>query len=175
MKTQQRERSPEDLILVYRETIEKLYAFVSRRAGGSRELAEDVTQEAYLRAMTAWARQGLPDCPLAWLQTVARNLLLNHYRRRQPDRFDGGDVDAALDRKTSNGAETGALVCWGLARISTRHARVLEAYYLDDRPVRDIAEDIGVSERAVEGRLRRARVALRKLLLPHVGTEGDMT
>jgi RNA polymerase sigma-70 factor (ECF subfamily) len=168
-------RSADELIVVYRETVNELYEFVSRRAGGSRELAEDVTQETYLRATTAWPRNGLPDCPLAWLQTVARNLLLNHYRRRRPELLDSTDIDTVLGGAASDGTEAAALVCWGLARLNARHARLLEAFYIDARSVRSIAEDLGVTERAIEGRLRRARLALKKLLLPHVGTKGEVT
>jgi RNA polymerase sigma-70 factor (ECF subfamily) len=173
MKDEEAGRFSDELIAAYRETVNELYEFVSRRSGGSRELAEDVTQETYLRATVAWPRSGLPDCPPAWLRTVARNLLLNHYRRRQPVALDSADIDTVLGSVPSNGAEAAGLVCWGLARLKARHARVLEAFYIDERPVRSIAADFGVTERAIEGRLRRARLALRKLLLPHVGTTGE--
>jgi len=174
MRDSEPDRFPDELTHTYRETVNELYEFVSRRSGGSRELAEDVTQETYLRATTAWARGGLPDCPLAWLQTVARNLLLNHYRRRRPEPIGSTDLDTGLGSAASNGTEAAALVCWGLARLSARHARLLEAFYIDDKPVRSIASDFGVTERAIEGRLRRARLALKKLLLPHVGTKGEL-
>jgi len=163
-----------ELIVVYRETVEKLYEFVSRRSGGSRELAEDVTQETYLRATTSWRRSGLPDCPLAWLQAVARNLLRNHFRRRQPALLDSTDLDAVLGSAVSSDTQAAALVCWGLARLNARHARLLEAFYIDDRPVRSIAQDSGVTERAIEGRLRRARLALKKLLSPQLGPKGEV-
>jgi RNA polymerase sigma-70 factor (ECF subfamily) len=175
MKDEDSRGFSDELIAVYRGTVNELYEFVSRRAGGSRELAEDVTQETYLRATTTWPRRGLPDCPLAWLQTVARNLLSNHYRRQRPVLLGATDIDAVLGSASSDGREVAALVCWGLARMSARHARVLEAFYIDEKPVRRIAADFGVTERAVEGRLRRARRALKKLLLPHVGTKGGIT
>ena len=173
MKDEEAGRFSDELIVVYRETVNELYEFVSRRSGGSRELAEDVTQETYLRATTAWTRSGLPDCPLAWLRTVARNLLLNHYRRRQPVPIDSAHIDTLLGSEPSNGAEAARLIYWGLARLKAREARVLEAFYIDERPVRSIAAEFGVTERAIEGRLRRARLALKKLLLPHVGATGE--
>ena len=40
----------DELMGIYRETVEPLYRFVSCRVGASRELAEDITQETYLRA-----------------------------------------------------------------------------------------------------------------------------
>ncbi|UCG33584.1 MAG: sigma-70 family RNA polymerase sigma factor [Phycisphaerales bacterium] len=174
MKDDEANRFSDELIVTYRETVNELYEFVSRRSGGSRELAEDVTQETYLRATTAWPSSGLPDCPLAWLRTVARNLLLNHYRRRRPVSIEAADLDTVLGSAPSDGTEAARLVCWGLARLKAREARLLEAFYIDERPVRSIAADFGVTERAIEGRLRRARLALKKLLLPHVGTTGEM-
>lgn len=50
---------------------------------GSRNLdmAEDVVQEALLRALQLWPYQGVPDNPRAWLTQVAKNLALDRLRR----------------------------------------------------------------------------------------------
>ena len=55
--------SDADLKTIYRETIDSLYAFASRRCGGYRELAEDVVQEAWLRAVRTWGHTGVPELP----------------------------------------------------------------------------------------------------------------
>jgi DNA-directed RNA polymerase specialized sigma24 family protein len=44
-----RRPSEDDIRRIYRETVDDLFAFVSRRCDGDRELAEDVTQETWLR------------------------------------------------------------------------------------------------------------------------------
>jgi RNA polymerase sigma-70 factor, ECF subfamily len=67
---------------IYRESVRVVYAYVARRCGGQRDLTEDVTQEVWLRAVRDWRSHGAPDNPIAWLTTVARNLILNHMRRR---------------------------------------------------------------------------------------------
>ena len=46
------------------------------------ELAEDVVQEALLRAMKLWPYEGVPARPAAWLVQVARNLATDAVRRR---------------------------------------------------------------------------------------------
>ena len=56
---------PDAWVRTFWETLPELYAFVARRARGDRELAEDVTQEAWLRAVRAWRATGPPDSPLA--------------------------------------------------------------------------------------------------------------
>ncbi|VXB59740.1 RNA polymerase sigma factor [Nocardioides sp. AX2bis] len=51
------------------------------RVAGSLDLAEECTQDAYVRALEVWARDGLPRNPGAWLTTAARNLAMDRHRR----------------------------------------------------------------------------------------------
>ena len=46
-------------------------------------IAEEAVQDAYVQALRAWRRDGLPDRPGAWLTTVARRNALNLVRRRR--------------------------------------------------------------------------------------------
>jgi RNA polymerase sigma factor (sigma-70 family) len=166
----------ERIVAVYRETIDALYRFVSRSCCGDRALAEDVTQETWLRAVRDWRRKGPPDQPLAWLTTVARNLLASYYRRRRPAPLDSvspGEVLAAFDDgRAAESAEMAAVVCHALARLPEGQALLLEAFHFEDRAVSQIAERFGLSERAVEGRLRRARQRLRRELESVMAFEG---
>ena len=160
--------SDAELKTIYRETIDSLYAFASRRCGGRRELAEDVVQEAWLRAVRTWGRTGVPNVPLAWLTTVARNLILNSQRRRESvplDEVSSAEVLAAVDDNTlSDSGAIAALVNDALLRIPQAEARLLESFHYDRFKMSQLAEAYGVSERAIEGRLRRARERLRKEL-----------
>lgn len=45
------------------------------------DLAEECVQDAYVRALDAWERDGVPDKPGAWLTTVARRGALDALRR----------------------------------------------------------------------------------------------
>ena len=155
-----------DWIRAYRETLAPLYAYVSRRAGGDRSLAEDVTHEAWLRALEAWRRSGFPDDALAWLKTVARNLMLNHYRAGTPAQIAAGEIDLEQTQIEPETPRAAALLHWGLSRLRAGQARLLEAYHLDGKGIAALATELGVSERAVEGRLRRSRRALRARLTP---------
>lgn len=165
-----RVHSEEDWIRLFRGSLEPLYAFVARRAGADRALAEDVTQETWLRAVRAWRRAGPPREPLAWLQTTARRLLSNHFRdeRRRP-REGGAEALARIGdepgkpRVIPSADEAGALQ-HALARLARRDAALLEAFHLDGESTRELAARHATSERAIEGRLRRARVKLRRIL-----------
>jgi RNA polymerase sigma-70 factor, ECF subfamily len=160
------EGKEERILAVYRETIDALYRYVARNAGGDRSLAEDVAQETWLRAVREWRRKGPPDQPIAWLTTVARNLLASYYRRRRPAAIDpvsAADVLTALDAgRAAESSHISAVVCRALARLPEAQAQLLEAFHFEDRRMSQIAEACGLSERAVEGRLRRARESLRR-------------
>jgi RNA polymerase sigma factor (sigma-70 family) len=154
----------EALIQAYRETIRPLYGYVSRRVGGDLSLAEDLVQETWMRALDAWPRKGIPDEPLAWLLRVARNTLVSHFRRFQPEPIDPASIDLEDERYSPAAPDAAAVVGWGMARLRRAHADVLEAFYFEGKSVSEIAAEQRLSERAVEGRLRRARAKLKKKL-----------
>jgi RNA polymerase sigma-70 factor (ECF subfamily) len=154
----------EELIGVYRESIRSLYVFVSRRVGGDASLAEDLVQETWMRALDSWPRKGIPDDPLAWLVRVARNVLISHFRRLRPQAVDPTVIAVEDDRFTPATPDAASLVGWGLARLRRSHVDVLEAFYFEGKAVSEIAAELSLSERAVEGRLRRARAKLKKKL-----------
>lgn len=51
------------------------------RVAGDLDLAEECAQEAYVSALQAWTRNGIPERPGAWLTTAARNQALDRLRR----------------------------------------------------------------------------------------------
>ena len=51
-------------------------------ATGDWDLAEECAQDAFARALQAWARDGVPARPGAWLTTTARNRAVDVLRRR---------------------------------------------------------------------------------------------
>jgi RNA polymerase sigma-70 factor (ECF subfamily) len=166
----------EQIRSIYRETVDGLYGYVSRRCGGDRDLAEDITQETWLRAVRDWSRKGVPESPIAWLTTVARNQLLNLLQKKQmvpleivtPDEM----LNAIDDGRACESADIAAIVNRALARLPEAQSRLLEAFHYEKCRVAQIADSFGISERAVEGRLRRARESLRKELETALGADG---
>lgn len=161
----------DDLIDAYRAHLRPLYGWVQRRSGGDRELAEDVVQETWLRAVGRWRGRGLPRDPQAWLRTVARRVLFGHYRRRRPEPLDAGELDLEHpgEPRTPNAA---VVLHRALARLRRGQARLLEAHHLEGRDTASLAAELRLSERAVEGRLRRSRQALRACLEPWIRDTG---
>jgi DNA-directed RNA polymerase specialized sigma24 family protein len=59
-----------------------------------------------------------------------------------------------------------------MSRLPDAEARLLEAFHFENRRVAQIAEGAGISERAVEGRLRRARERLKRELESFMAFDG---
>ena len=154
----------DQIVRIYRETIRPLYGYVSRRVGGNAALAEDLVQETWMRALDSWPSRGVPDEPIAWLTRVAHHTLVSHFRRVRPGVIDIAAIDLEAPAFTPDSPDAATVVSWGLARLRRGHAELLEAFYFDGKSVRAIALERSWTERGVEGRLRRARLKLKKVL-----------
>jgi RNA polymerase sigma-70 factor (ECF subfamily) len=149
---------------IYRETVHPLYGYMAKRTGGDRALTEDIVQESYLRALASWKHKTVPNTPLAWLKQVARNILIDHLRRSKWDVKAGPDPHVDADHRTPADDFESLEIFRTISSLGRKRAWVLEAFYYDGMSVREIAGEMAISERAVEGLLRRARRSLRSLL-----------
>lgn len=68
----------------FRNEYGKIVSFTTRYVGTDNvETAEDIVQEALLKAVDSWQINGIPENPSAWLYTTAKNLTLNILKRKQ--------------------------------------------------------------------------------------------
>jgi RNA polymerase sigma-70 factor (ECF subfamily) len=156
---------------IYRETVHPLFGYMAKRTGGIRELTEDIVQESYLRALDNWNRKTLPDSPVAWLKRVARNILIDYLRQKKWDsKIDLDRYSDAGDHKSEDQIKS-LEIFMAILSLGRKKAKILEAFYYDGMSVREIANAMNISERAVEGQLRRARQSL-KSLLPEIKPNG---
>ncbi len=83
----------------------KIVATLTRVFGIERlELAEDVVQEALVRAMQTWPYYGVPENPPAWIMRVARNLALDQARRETRFRKKQEEIAGFLDHPGGGGS-----------------------------------------------------------------------
>ncbi len=129
---------------------DKLYRYCRRRLG-SREQAEDVTQEAFARYFAG----GPPGegRALRWLYVTARNLCADEYRRRKPEPLppDLPAPDTSLEDLALRQA---------LARLTAEEQELILMRYVNQERVSAVAAATGMSRFAV---YRRTAAALEKL------------
>jgi RNA polymerase sigma-70 factor (ECF subfamily) len=66
---------------IYADGWSRIVATMIRLTGGNWDLAEECAQDAFTRALQKWPEAGIPDQPLAWLTTTARNRVIDRMRR----------------------------------------------------------------------------------------------
>src|SRR4030095_15938590 len=79
------ERDVERLVdHLFRHEAGRLIAILTRAFGPENlDLAEDVAQDALIRALEVWPYHGIPENPTAWLVRVAKNRALNIFKRER--------------------------------------------------------------------------------------------
>ena len=90
----------EDLIPhLFRTESSKINAVLMHKFGLSNiELAEDIISDTFKQAIEIWPYKGLPENPIAWLYTVAKNKTLNVLKRQH--HFDFIQKDLAEDHSS---------------------------------------------------------------------------
>jgi RNA polymerase sigma-70 factor, ECF subfamily len=136
---------------------------------GHRVGAEDVVQEAFLRAHRRWDHVGTMDRPDLWVQRVALNLATSQLRRfaaeaRAVTRLGGRRQEPVTE---AFGRDQGF---WdAVRRLPPKQARVVALRYAGDLPVAEIAEVVGRAEGTVKAQLHAARQRLAVLLRDEEG------
>ena len=142
--------------LSYRRLVVQLYAVV-----GDAGEAEDLVQEAFVKASASGPRFLRVDNPEAWLRRTAINLHRNRWRKVR--NFSRIRPKLEIPRDLP-GLDEHLVVVDGLRRLPEAQREVLALHYLADLPVLEIASALGVPEGTVKSRLMRGREALAALL-----------
>lgn len=156
-----------DFVEAYDDQVGNIYGFFAYRLG-SREDAEDLTQQTFERALRAWSRFDPERAPLGvWLMTIARNLLIDFYRRNRAVRHESLD-DVEEERLGSEAPDPDLGIdpelAEALAELSPRDREVIALRFGADLTGPEIAElaDLSLAnvQQILSRSLRRLRAAL---------------
>ncbi len=139
---------------------------------GSREEAEDRTQEVFLKLHGALPKYDFGRNFTAWLLTLTKNHLIDEYRRSKWEKTQRDDFDErVLSQEAANGPEeslvsreTKALVWEGLDRLSADMRMVIILRDLQGKSYEEVAEVLGLPLGTVKSRVNRARLQLARVL-----------
>ena len=136
----------------YRKLVVQLYGVT-----GSLDEAEDLVQEAFVRAAASGRRFLAVDNPEAWLRTTAINAHRSRWRKLRNGRRAQERVLGPCDPV---GLEEHLEVIDALRALPEQQRHVIALHYLADLPVEQIADELGVPSGTVKSRLSRGRDAL---------------
>ena len=138
---------------------DRVRAYCRWRAANLRDLADDCEQETWLVAVKRLRSfDPTQGAFVGWVIGIAANVVRGKLRRRRRMSPLPEHCPMPCDKANRERAEA---IAHALSRLPPRYEAVLRAKYLDGQSVDAIAQETGVSSKAVESLLTRARAAFR--------------
>jgi RNA polymerase sigma-70 factor, ECF subfamily len=161
----------------------RIYALCFRFTGNAAD-AQDLTQDVFIKVHRNLASFDSGKGSFqTWLTTLARNLLVDHFRRSRQDRATdsidanweqtGDDMPALSTRledagpsphSTAVSRQTAAIVQQALTKLSPELREAVILRDLQDMDYKEIAQVLNVPEGTVKSRISRGRAELARLL-----------
>jgi RNA polymerase sigma-70 factor, ECF subfamily len=168
---------------------EKLYHYalrIAREDSAARDLADGLYAELYgtarregerISKLASFTGRGSLD---GWLRTVLAQEFVNRYRRAKrlvslDDEIEEGAQFAAPEpgpAPSVNASRLESLTDSALAALPSEDRLILSAYYLDGRPLAEVARMLGVHESTISRKVDKLAKALRKKILAGMMRQG---
>lgn len=146
-----------------------VFSFLHRRLQGETGVVQELTQEVFLKCLRHCQRfeEGRPVS--AWIFTLAANAATDHLRKRgrelpTPESFDAPDPHQPSPWDQVDQDRKLRALKAALEGLTPRQRTMVLAYYVQERPVKQIAEDLGCAEGTVKATLFQSLAKLRKNL-----------
>ncbi|MBX3359425.1 MAG: sigma-70 family RNA polymerase sigma factor [Phycisphaeraceae bacterium] len=151
-----------------------LFAYMLRISGRP-DVAEDIVQDAFVRALTNLDRFDFRFRFSTWLFTIAKRLYVNACQKHRPC-YDSDAVEVfqgagrrpeanTIDDEVSDNVS--AAVRHALAALPEEQREVVVLFYQLEWPISQIAEYLGMPEGTVKSHLHRSRRRMRDALALH--------
>ncbi len=154
-------------------TKDSVYRFLNHMLRND-STVEDIFQDSYLRAFRALSLFRGESSLTTWMLSIARNTALNRVRRQRTERTWQVDVEAPPDMADPGAAaETLALeararsdrrLLAAMDRLSPAQREAVLLFYIEDRPIDEVARITRRTPNTIKSDLRRARLVLRSIL-----------
>jgi RNA polymerase sigma-70 factor (ECF subfamily) len=146
-------------------------AFVEKRVG-NRAMAEEILQDAFVRSMDKF--DTVRETAVGWFYRVLRNAIIDHYRRNAAAERRNEQYAREEQEGEAQDEELQRVVCKCVAQLAEtlkpEYAAALKRVEVDGVPVKDYADEAGISSNNAGVRIFRAREALRKQVARSCGT-----
>lgn len=149
----------------YNQHFDRVYRFIFFRVS-SKEVAEDLTSEVFISALKHFHKYDSTKSTTAWIMTITRNRLKNHWRDRRVET----DVDeVAFMLKGEDGRETlertgdEIILRKALDELQPKDRQLVEMKYLIGYGYKDMAEILEKSVGALKVETHRAMKKLKEI------------
>ncbi len=161
-------RDPDAFGKVYDEYVNRIYRFIYFKVS-SEEEAKDLASETFLRAWQHLQEGKNVKQLSAFLYSIARNLVIDHYRKKAilVNAEEISEIGFLSDKgKLASQVETGqeyrALLS-AMGKMKEEYREILQLRYIDELSLGEIAEILGKNKGTVRVTLHRASKTLREI------------
>ena len=152
------QRDPSRFADLYEQNFYRVYAYVVRRVG-DRHQAEDLTADVFREALAGIRKfewRGLPFA--AWLMGIASRVVADYWKRSGREI---GNPTKEAEATVPADAEDSTLLFQLVDRLPEAQFRVIHMRFVEQKSIREIAQELGRSEGAVKQLQLRAIESLR--------------
>ena len=162
--------NPENFRVLYERYYRSIFLFILHRVGDKPKTA-DLTSQVFFKALTNLSRYRFRGLPFsAWLYRIAVNECNDLFRREKRERFVVLEESAAENLYEEMFAadareELKEKLPYALERLRPEELQLIELRYMENRPFREVAAILDITENNAKVKVYRVLDKMRKLLL----------
>lgn len=163
-----------EIVEIYKDKVFQL----CYRMLGNRHEAEDMAQEAFIRAYVNIASFNINLKFSTWLYRIATNLCIDRIRKKKPDYYLDAEVsgtdgltmysqipaDTTLPEDEVESMELQGIIQREISRLPEKYRSVIVLKYIEELSLNEISEILDMPLGTVKTRIHRGREALRQQL-----------
>lgn len=163
-----------EIVEIYKDKVFQL----CYRMLGNRHEAEDIAQEAFIRAYVNIHSYDLNKKFSTWLYRIATNLSIDRIRKKKPDYYLDAEIagsegltmysqvaaDVALPEDELESMELQALIQSEILKLPEKYRSVIVLKYIEEFSLKEIGDILDLPVGTVKTRIHRGREALRHQL-----------
>jgi RNA polymerase sigma-70 factor (ECF subfamily) len=152
------QRDPARFADLYEQNFHRVYAYVVRRVG-DRHQSEDLTSDIFREALAGIKKFEWRGAPFsAWLIGIASRVVADHWKRSGRE---SGNPSKESEAAVSSEVEISTVLFQLVDRLPETQFRVIHMRFVEQKSIREIAEQLGRSEGAIKQLQLRAIESLR--------------
>jgi len=153
----------------------RLYRFLLVLARGDENEAQELCQAVFIKLAKRFEVFDEEPALWAWLCTLARNVFIDYYRseQRRNRLVSLEELPPAFGLGADSANQLSEVLQDALNALLPEERELIQAAYVDERPLQELADASGQTYKAVESRLARLRQKLKKQLLKNLRHEHE--
>ncbi len=152
----------------YRVNVQRIHRFIYFRVRGDTDVAEDLTQDVFLKAFAAFESYDPNISSSSWIFTIARNHVINYMQKQHPgtslDEIENTIWDRIPWDKKMESRHDQKRLMEALRQLPEQDREIVRLKHIEGWTFNEIAEKMGKNAGALRVQSHRALRALRKIM-----------